>query len=393
MAKKIRGDQQITSAGKILVVDDDEDFLWVTDTILQKAGYSVIQAKNGEKVLKLLEKDIPDLILMDYRLPNRSGLQVADDVKQRIPTVPIIMLTGYAEVGAAVEAMKMGVYDYVTKPIDNDDLLFTIKRCLEKQGLIEEVGRLRKALEEFERLITTISTRFINLSSDEIDSGIRGALKEIGAFTGVDRSYAFVLSDNGTKIDDTYEWCAEGVKPQTQNRKGISIDDELPWFAKRLRDFEVVHVPCVADLPPEASDEKRYFQTQDVQSLLAIPMTYGGSLVGFLGFDSARANKEWTEGIIALLGVVGEIFTNALERKRAEEALLRERDKLQGALAKIKTLSGMLPICAHCKKIRDDKGYWSQIEEYIRDHSEAQFSHGICPECAKEHFPEFYKDD
>jgi len=86
---------------------------------------------------------------------------------------------------------------------------------------------------------------------------------------------------------------------------------------------------------------------------------------------------------------VGEIFTNALERKRAEEALLRERDKLQGALAKIKTLSGMLPICAHCKKIRDDKGYWSQIEEYIRDHSEAQFSHGICPECAKEHFPEF----
>ena len=383
MGKKIGGDQQITSAGKILVVDDDEDFLWVTDTMLQKAGYSVIQAKNGEKVLKLLEKDIPDLILMDYRLPNRNGLQVAADVKQRIPTVPIIMLTGYAEVGSAVEAMKMGVYDYVTKPIDIDDLLFTIKRCLEKQDLIEEVERLRKALGEFERLITTISTRFINLSSDEIDSGIREALKEIGAFTGVDRSYAFVLSDNGTKIDDTYEWCAEGVKPQTQNLKGISIDDELSWFAKRLRNFEVVHVPCVADLRLEASDEKEYFQAQDVQSLLAIPMTYGGSLVGFLGFDSARANKKWTEGIIALLGVVGEIFTNALERKRTEEALLREKDKLQAALAKIKTLSGMLPICASCKKIRDDKGYWSQIEEYIRDHSEAQFSHGICPECAE----------
>jgi len=192
-----------------------------------------------------------------------------------------------------------------------------------------------------------------------------------------------VLSDDGTKIDATYEWCAKGVKPQTQNLKGISIDDELSWFAKRLRNFEVIHVPCVADLRPEASDEKEYFQAQDVQSLLAIPMTYGGALVGFLGFDSARANKKWTEGIIALLGVVGEIFTNALERKRVEEALLREKDKLQAALAKIKTLSGLLPICAHCKKIRDDKGYWSQIEEYIRDHSEAQFSHGICPECAE----------
>ena len=327
MGKKIRGDQQITSAGTILVVDDEEDFLWATDTMLQKAGYSVIQAKNGEKVLKLLEKDIPDLILMDYRLPNRNGLQVAADVKQRIPTVPIIMLTGYAEVGSAVEAMKIGVYDYVTKPVDIDDLLFTIKRCLEKQDLIEEVERLRKALEELERLITTISTRFINLSSDEIDSGISEAVKEIGAFTDVDRSYAFVLSDNGTKIDDTYEWCAEGVKPQTQNLKGISINDELPWFAKRLKEFEVVHVPCVADLRPEASDEKEYFQAQDVQSLLAIPMTYGGSLAGFLRFDSTRANKKWTEGIIALLGVVGEIFINALERKRTEVALQESEER------------------------------------------------------------------
>jgi len=327
MGKKIRGDQQITSAGTILVVDDEEDFLWATDTMLQKAGYSVIQAKNGEKVLKLLEKDIPDLILMDYRLPNRNGLQVAADVKQRIPTVPIIMLTGYAEVGSAVEAMKIGVYDYVTKPVDIDDLLFTIKRCLEKQDLIEEVGRLRKAIEELERLITTISTRFINLSSNEIDSGISEAVKEIGAFTDVDRSYAFVLSDNGTKIDDTYEWCAEGVKPQTQNLKGISINDELPWFAKRLKEFEVVHVPCVADLRPEASDEKEYFQAQDVQSLLAIPMTYGGSLAGFLRFDSTRANKKWTQGIIALLGVVGEIFTNALERKRTEVALQESEER------------------------------------------------------------------
>jgi len=87
------------------------------------------------------------------------------------------------------------------------------------------------------------------------------------------------------------------------------------------------------------------------------------------------------------------IMRDMTKRKQAEEALLRERDKLQAALAKIKTLSGMLPICAHCKKIRDDKGYWNQIEEYIRDHSEVQFSHGLCPECAKELYPEFYKGD
>jgi hypothetical protein len=60
--------------------------------------------------------------------------------------------------------------------------------------------------------------------------------------------------------------------------------------------------------------------------------------------------------------------------------------KLQDALAKIKTLRGLLPICASCKKIRDDKGYWSQIEVYVRDHSDAEFSHGLCPDCAQKYY-------
>lgn len=63
---------------------------------------------------------------------------------------------------------------------------------------------------------------------------------------------------------------------------------------------------------------------------------------------------------------------------------------LQEALAKVKLLSGFLPICASCKKIRDDQGYWQQIEAYIRDHSEAEFSHGICPECAKRLYAEMF---
>jgi hypothetical protein len=67
--------------------------------------------------------------------------------------------------------------------------------------------------------------------------------------------------------------------------------------------------------------------------------------------------------------------------------------KLIDAIANIKQLSGMLPICASCKKIRDDKGYWNQIESYIRDHSDTKFSHGICPDCAMKLYPEIYKKD
>ena len=90
--------------------------------------------------------------------------------------------------------------------------------------------------------------------------------------------------------------------------------------------------------------------------------------------------------------VVGTVHTarDISEQKRAEQTREQLIAELQEAMANVKLLSGFLPICASCKKIRDDKGYWTQIEAYIRDHSEAEFSHGICPGCAKELYPEFF---
>jgi len=85
-------------------------------------------------------------------------------------------------------------------------------------------------------------------------------------------------------------------------------------------------------------------------------------------------------------------FRDITEQKELE----LEREQLiidhMDALSQIKTLSGMLPICASCKRIRDDKGYWNQIESYVEQHSEAEFSHGICPECAKKIYPKYYDD-
>lgn len=79
------------------------------------------------------------------------------------------------------------------------------------------------------------------------------------------------------------------------------------------------------------------------------------------------------------------------ERKQAEEERERLISELQNALSEVKKLSGMLPICSSCKNIRDDKGYWKKIELYIRDHSEAKFSHSICPDCAKKLYPDIYE--
>ena len=100
--------------------------------------------------------------------------------------------------------------------------------------------------------------------------------------------------------------------------------------------------------------------------------------------DQTSARKDEDGTITHFQGIVIDITA----RKKAQEDLEKEKNELQMALNKVKTLSGMLPICASCKKIRDDKGYWNQIESYVRDHSEAEFTHGICPECSDRLYPE-----
>lgn len=80
------------------------------------------------------------------------------------------------------------------------------------------------------------------------------------------------------------------------------------------------------------------------------------------------------------------------ERREYEEERERLITELRNALANVKTLRGLLPMCAGCKKIRDDEGYWSQIESYLQQHSEAEFSHGLCPDCARELYGEYYEE-
>jgi len=97
------------------------------------------------------------------------------------------------------------------------------------------------------------------------------------------------------------------------------------------------------------------------------------------------------EGIY--LGSLG-VMTDITELKDVQKVLSEERDRLKDALSTVKKLGDLLPICSSCKKIRDDQGYWNQIESYIEEHSETEFSHGICPECARALYPdiEVYKD-
>ncbi|RJP29864.1 MAG: PAS domain S-box protein [Actinobacteria bacterium] len=192
---------------------------------------------------------------------------------------------------------------------------------------IDVTGRERAERElryrlELEELVSTISTHFVKLPPAEIDDAVYRALQDVGAFAGVDRSYVFRFSADGATMDNTHEWCAEGIEPQIDSLQGLPVDI-FPWWVGRLRVFETIYIPRIADLSPEAGAEKEILQAQGIQSLVVVPLVYGNSLYGFMGFDSVREEKRWAEEDIALLKTVGEILVNALERKRAEEELIR----------------------------------------------------------------------
>ncbi|HYA15194.1 MAG TPA: PAS domain S-box protein [Syntrophales bacterium] len=182
---------------------------------------------------------------------------------------------------------------------------------------------------EFEKLVTGISTKFINLSPGEIDPGIDETLKIIGEFTGVDRSYVFLFTDDGERMDNTHEWCAEGIEPQLENLQRISVDEEFPWYARKIRAREVVYIHSVDDFPPEAILEKQEFERDGVQSLLVVPIVSGETLIGFVGFDSVRNRRIWSEESIAMMRTVGEIITNVVERKRAMELMRESEDRFE----------------------------------------------------------------
>ena len=168
-------------------------------------------------------------------------------------------------------------------------------------------------------LVLDVSTSFINLSPGELDTGINHALKMIGEFVKVDRSYLFQFHEGGQKMDNTHEWCSHGTSPQIQRLQEITIDD-MPWFFGQIQKLDCVHIPEVDKLPEGAYAEKREFQIEDIKSLITVPIIHSGSLLGFLGLDSVRKQKDWSLEEISLLKVVGEIFANVLVHKRSEDA-------------------------------------------------------------------------
>lgn len=133
---------------KILIVDDNEVLRFTLTELLEESGFECKAVAEGISALDEIKNNLYDLVILDLRLPGMNGLEILKKIKELNSQIPVIMLTAFGEIKTAVEAIKIGALDFVTKPFDNDSMIVLIKKALEVKYLKQEVNLLRKKLDE-----------------------------------------------------------------------------------------------------------------------------------------------------------------------------------------------------------------------------------------------------
>jgi two-component system sensor histidine kinase/response regulator len=160
----------VDASGPIIVIDDDETMRRACQAALRRAGYLVETYADGPSGLKRIEEVRPGVLIVDLKMPGMSGMEVIERLKEVAPDVVVVVITGFATVGTAVEAMKAGAYDFIPKPFTADELRAIIARAVERYRLSMEAKRLRKEKEAQAR-------SFITFVSHQLQSPL-GAVRQ-----------------------------------------------------------------------------------------------------------------------------------------------------------------------------------------------------------------------
>ena len=176
---------------RILVVDDDQSLRWVTQAQLQQSGYQVDAAANAKEALDRIRDAPPDLVITDLMMPGMSGVELLRNIRAEYPEIIVILVTAFGTVENAVEAMKAGAYDYITKPVNMEELRLVVGRGLEHLDLRQEVRNLRSSLDKkygFENIlgqskpllyVLDMASRAANATSTVLIHGETGTGKEL----------------------------------------------------------------------------------------------------------------------------------------------------------------------------------------------------------------------
>jgi PAS domain S-box-containing protein len=322
---------------RVLLVEDSElDAALLIRCLEQSYDVQSRRAHNAATLKDALRQETWDVVLCDYRMPGFGVVPALEILQESRLDLPFIVVSRTIGEDMAVETMKAGAHDYIMK---------------------DNLSRLAPAVEREVRQAQTRRDRVLSIRKAAWLAAIVDSMGE--AVIGTDRT-GNIISWNasaerlyGYPADEAIGKAVELVVPPDLHQetrrtlKGVSQGDTPAEFETTVHLRRDGSHLCVSSTISSVKDEN-------------------GKVIG-----------------AAILAV------DITERKRAEEERKKMIKELNETLAQVRSLSGLLPICASCKKIRDDKGNWQALETYISEHSQAEFSHSICPSCAQRLYPEF----
>jgi PAS domain S-box-containing protein len=192
----------------------------------------------------------------------------------------------------------------------------------------------------FERLLSDLSAEFIGLPEGQVDVNMEQGLRRIAEFLKMDRVTLFEFSPDRTEFRSKFSWAGGETTPAPTTVKAA----DLPWWRIRLLRGEVAFASDLNDLPEEALPEKEFFQRMGILSAATVPLMVGGEIDGAISFISAKRRVEWTEDLLNRVRVLGEVFWNALQRRRSMQALLASQAILRESEERFRLVANSAPV-------------------------------------------------
>lgn len=318
---------------RVLHVDDEREFAEMVAEFLEAEDSRITAqtATSGAAGLERLADADIDCVISDYDMHRMNGIEFLEAVREDYPEMPFILFTGKGSEEVASEAISAGVTDYLQKERDPNRytllanrIVNAVQRRRASAELAETKDRYRALREE----LIELSVELFQSERMDIDRRIERGLERIGSHVGADRSYVFQLDDGGETVSNTQEWCAEGVTPQIESLQNLPVET-VPWWMRKLEQFEMITVPDVSELPAEADAEREILEEQNIRALIVAPMITEDELVGFVGFDWVEKHERWSDEFIDILQIAGKLITSAIQRESRRRELERREAYLE----------------------------------------------------------------
>jgi len=303
---------------RILIIDDDPDMHGILQTCLAPLEYDVVAAENGRQGLERLESGPFSAVILDLMLPDLDGIEILRRIREQWPEIEVIMLTAYASLETAIEAVRLGAYDYVTKPFRLDAIRSAVKRAMEKRHLVARLA----AIQDLSREMA------LSLDVHQVAETVLDFVGRVLKF----QNCGLWLIDK--EQDELYRLAARGTEQQAV--PVLSLSNEKVIIVVVARSGEPLYVPDARQVPSYVTVEAAN------QAALAMPLRLQGRVIGVLNVESAEADAFGADDVrlLSILAVQAAVaIENArlyeqaqkeiTERKQAEETLQQRTRELE----------------------------------------------------------------